>query len=307
MGRVIKKEEQPDATPASLGEEEFYDEPRGGASARIPAEKVDPPEGAGHASGAAVKEGRVLESDQTRTTAESVLVEPVAPASDPAPPDAPPEQAAAETDAEPDSKEETDDSPPTRTDAEWREHLEEAVEEARAEGYDAGREEGYEAGYEEGSEDAEATLRAEWDEERETLVEDMTRFEDIWSQYIDENESRLVELALRLAEVIVDAPLSDSLRRASEEALTEAVAELAGTPPVTITVHPVDYQRLHESGLAERLTDKYDDLQLESDPDCAEGDWTVASPAGVVRRRRSEVIDTLRDHLRLSASDPEAE
>jgi len=88
----------------------------------------------------------------------------------------------------------------------------------------------------------------------------------------------------------------------SEEAVIEAVAELAGTPPLTITVHPVDYQRLQESGLAEHLTEKYEELQLESDPEHKEGDWTVASPAGAVRRRRSEVIDTLRERLRLSAA-----
>jgi hypothetical protein len=81
------------------------------------------------------------------------------------------------------------------------------------------------------------------------------------------------------------------------------VAELAGTPPITVTVHPVDYQRLQESGLADHLTDKYDDLQLESDPERAEGDWTVASPAGAIRRRRREVIDTLRGRLSLSDSD----
>ena len=303
MGRVIKNDEQSDITPASL-DEEFHEEPPPGATLdRIPAEKVDAPEESGRSSDDSAPNGCVLGRDQTRTTSETVLVEPVAPESDSPLPDASPEPTEEEPEPTTDGEDEEADTPPERTDAEWRERLEEAVEEARAEGYEAGREDGYEAGYDEGYEDAETTLRAEWEEEREALLEDITRFEDVWTQYIDENESRLVELALRLAEAIVEAPISDSLRRASEEALTEAVAELAGTPPITVTVHPVDYQRLQESGLADHLTEKYDDLQLESDPERIEGDWTVSSPAGAVRRRRREVIDTLRSQLSLTASD----
>jgi flagellar biosynthesis/type III secretory pathway protein FliH len=303
MGRVIKKDEQSDVTTASLDEELGNEPPPEGTSSRIPAEKVAREESDSSSDGSAPSM-RVLRSDQTRTTSEPVLVEPVAPEPDSAPSDAPSEPA---EDDEPESvadgEDEEADAPPERTDAEWRDRLEEAVEEARAEGYDEGREDGYEAGYDEGYEDAETTLRAEWEEERETLIEDITRFEDVWTQYIDENESRFVELTLQLAEAIVDAPIADSLRRTSEEALSEAVAELAGAPPITVTVHPVDYQRFQESGLADHLTDKYDELQLESEPERVEGDWTVSSPAGAVRRRRREVIDTLRSHLSLTASD----
>lgn len=307
MGRVIKNDEQSDVTTASLDEDLRDEAPLGGTSSRIPAEKVGPPEKSDASDGPAPSM-RVLRSDQTREAAEPVLVEPVAPESGSESgsdsPDASSEPAGAdETEPAADDEDEEADAPPERTDAEWRERMEEAVEEARAEGYDAGREDGYQAGYDEGYEDAETTLRAEWEEERESLIGDITRFEEVWTQYIDENESRFVELALQLAESIVDAPIADSLRKASEEALTEAVAELAGTPPITVTVHPVDYQRLQESGLADHLTDKYDELQLESDPERTEGDWTVASPAGAVRRRRREVIDTLRSHLRLTASD----
>lgn len=301
MGRVIKKNEQSDVTTASLDEDLREESSPEAILSRIPADKVGTPKETDTSDGV-VPNKRVLRSDQARTTSEPVHVEPVVPESGAAPADGPSDLAESDQ-PEGDSEDEGDDAPPERTDSEWRERLEEAVEEARSEGYDAGREDGYQAGYDEGYEDAETTLRAEWEEEREALIEDVTRFEDVWAQYINENESRFVELALQLAEAIVDAPIADSLRRASEEALTEAVADLAGTPPITVTVHPVDYQRLQESGLGDHLTDKYDDLQLESDPECVEGDWAVASPDGAVRRRRREVIDTLRSHLSLTDSD----
>ncbi|MFB6273788.1 MAG: FliH/SctL family protein [Salinibacter sp.] len=303
MGRVIKKDEQSDVTSASLDEEDFREEATPNPSSRIPAEKVDPPAEDTRSSEEASPAGRVLRADQTQKTPEPVPVEPVSP-------DPESESSAASSPGENTGEEEgkegedEEDDFPERTDAEWQEHLEEAVEDARTEGYETGYEEGYEAGYDDGYEEAETTLRAEWQEEREELIDDTAQFEELWTQYIEDNESRFVELALHLAEAIVDAPISDSLREALEEALTEAVAELAGTPPVTITVHPVDYQRLQESGLAEHLTEKYEELQLESDPECTEGDWSVSSPAGVIRRRRSEVLETLRDRLSLSASGP---
>lgn len=305
MGRVIKKDEQSDVASASLDED--FREERGPKSSRIPAEKVDPPSDADRPSGKGVLEGQVLKGEEAQQAVQPVSVEPVTPAEDPGSDDAtsssPDQDDGRDGGAADDREEETEeaDGPPTRTDAEWQEHLEEKVEAAREEAYEAGREEGYDAGYEEGYEEAESTARAKWEEEREALIEDISHFDEVWAEYIDESESQVVELALRLAEAIVDAPIASSLRQASEEALTEAVAELSGTPPVTITVHPVDFQRLQESGLAEHLTDKYEDLQLESDPECVEGDWSVASPSGVIRRRRQEVVDTLRDHLSLSS------
>jgi len=304
MGRVIKKDEQSDVTSASIDDEDLRAEgPPSTSSARIPAEKVDSPAESTRSDEKRPSQGHVLRADETRPAAQPVPVEPVTPEVEDSPSESSAPAPEKEAEREPASgNEPSADAPPARSDAEWQEHLEEAVEAAREEGYETGREEGYEAGYDEGYAEAEATLRAEWEEEREALIEDTTRFEEVWTQYVEESESQFVELALRLAEAIVDAPLTDSLRRASEEALTEAVVELAGTPPITIIVHPVDFQRLQESGLAEHLTEKYDDLQLESDPECAEGDWSVSSPAGAVRRRRSEVVETLREHLSLSAS-----
>ncbi|WP_251980871.1 FliH/SctL family protein, partial [Salinibacter ruber] len=145
-----------------------------------------------------------------------------------------------------------DEQEPTRTDAEWRAHLEEKVEAARAEGYEEGHDDGYEAGYDDGYAEAEATLRAEFDDTRRQLSEDIARFEELWETYIDDAESEIIELTLDLAETIVDAPFTETMRQASEEAVIEAVTELAATPPVTIRLHPVDCQRVRESGLVTR-------------------------------------------------------
>jgi flagellar biosynthesis/type III secretory pathway protein FliH len=302
MGRIIKKEEinreeQSDVTSAPLSEEFQDGATRGSSSSRIPRENVLLPQDANHSPDRPTSKGPVLEPDQIRQASESFQVEPVEPTPVSSSADPPAEQP--EETEDPDHGDEKNNDAPERTDAEWQEHLEEMVEEARVEGYEKGYSEGYDDGYDE----AEASARAEWEEEREALISDINGLEEAWTQYIDDNESRMVELTLQLAEAIVDAPFSDSLRQASEEAIIEAVAELAGTPPLTVTVHPVDYQRLQESGLAEHLTDKYAELQLESDPDHTEGDWTVASPAGAIRRRRSEVIDTLRDRLHLSSTN----
>lgn len=302
MGRIIKKEEvkseeRSDVTSAPLSEEFQRGDARGSSHSRIPKENVRRSQESDRPSDPAPPEGPVLGPDQIQQASESFQVEPVEPTPVSSSVDPPAEQP--EETEDPDHGAEKSDDAPERTDAEWQEHLEEMVEEARVEGYEKGYSEGYDDGYDE----AEASARADWEEEREALISDINGLEEAWAQYIDDNESRMVELALQLAEAIVDAPFSDSLRQASEEAIIEAVAELAGTPPLTVTVHPVDYQRLQESGLAEHLTDKYAELQLESDPDHTEGDWTVASPAGAIRRRRSEVIDTLRDRLHLSSTN----
>lgn len=295
MGQIIKKEEQSEVTSAPLNDElQDRDAPHS-TSSRIPNEKVNA-QGAPDRPSGPVAKGPVLEADQTRPTRESVHIEPVAPKRVPSPTDPSTEP---EDEEENESDDEDAEEADERAEPDIPEHVEEAIEDARVEGYEKGYSEGYDDGYDE----AEQSLRAEWEEERETLIDDTNRFETLWAQYIDENESRMVELTLQLAEAIVDAPLTDSLRSAAEEAIIEAVAELAVTPPITITVHPVDYKRLQESGLADHLTEKYEDLQLESDPDRVEGDWTVASPAGAIRRRRSEVIDTLRSRLRLPGSE----
>jgi len=290
MGRVIKNVDQSDVTEASL-DDEFPTE----GSDRIPADAVSTPEDEASPEATPSSENGVFQAQYTHASEAPVVVDADAVETPSPPPDAPePSQSAAPS---------SEDTVPSRTDAEWQEHLEDAIEAARADGYEEGRKEGYEAGYDEGYEDAETEMRDEYEVQREQLIGDLRRFDALWEEYIDESETMLVDLSLRLAETIVDAPLTESMRRASEEALLEAVSELASAPPLTITVHPVDYQRLRESGLTERLNEKYDDLTLDSDPEYDEGDWSVSSPIGVIRRLRNEVVDTLRSELRLTHSD----
>ncbi|WP_263835849.1 FliH/SctL family protein [Salinibacter sp.] len=308
MGRVIKNTDTSDVTSVSLDEDVLAE----GAD-RIPAEQVaeaerddaDPP------PGGAAPQGRVLRAGEAGRSPEPVTVRPDeiatqdASGSDPAAPSGPDDTG---TDAPPTdgADDHLDENEPTRTDAEWRAHLDEKVEAARAEGYEEGHDDGYEAGYDDGYAEAEATLQAEFDDTRRQLSEDIARFEELWETYIDDAESAIIELTLDLAETIVDAPFTETMRQASEEAVIEAVTELAATPPVTIRLHPVDCQRVRESGLVTRLQENYEGLTLEPEPDFEEGDWSVSSPTGVVRRLRAEVLETLRGELRRATTDSDA-
>jgi len=304
MGRIIKNAETSDVTSVSLDEEVLAD----GAD-RIPAEQVETDEADAAAPDAGAPQGRVLRAGQAGRSSEPVTVRPEAVEAREASDDEP-APSAEDDGSTPEGPEDHEAGPaPTRTDDEWREHLQEKVEAARAEGYEAGHDDGYEAGYDDGYAEAEATVRAELEAAQQQLVEDTTRFEQCWDTYIDEAESQMVELTLSLAEAIVDAPFTETMRQASEEAVVEAVTELASTPPVTIRLHPVDCQRVRESGLIERLNDNFDGLTLEPEPDFEEGDWSVASPTGVVRRLRGEVLETLRSELgrALSTSDTDSD
>lgn len=300
MGRVIKNTETSEVSSVSLDEEVFT----GGAD-RIPAEQVETEEGVEAEPDGVAPQGRVLRAGEAGRSSEPVTVRPEDVKTQDSS-DGESATSAEEAETEEDPADEAK-SPPMRTDAEWQEHLQEKVEAARAEGYEEGHDDGYEAGYDDGYEEAEATVRAELDETRQQLIEDTSRFEQLWETFIDESESQLVELSLDLAETIVNAPFTETMRRVSEEAVIEAVTELASTPPVTIRLHPVDCQRVRESGLLERLRENFDGLTLEPEPNFEEGDWSVSSPTGVVRRLRSEVLETLRGELRrdtTKAEDP---
>ena len=302
MGRVIKNSEASEVTSVSLDEEVLTD-----GTDRIPAEQVEADDEVG--GDEVAPQGRVLRAGEAGRSAEPVPVRPDEVVSQGAANDA---STTSADDASADAEDDPDDASetrPVRTDAVWREHLQEQVEAARAEGYEEGHEDGYEAGYDDGYDEAEASMRAEFEDERRQLIEDATRFEQLWETYLEEAEAQMVELTLDLAETIVDAPFTESMRQASEEAVVEAVTELSSAPPVTVRLHPVDCQRVRESGLMERLNENFDGLTLEPEPDFEEGDWSVSSSTGVVRRLRDEVLDTLRSELRraISTADTDSE
>lgn len=299
MGRVIKDAEASDVTSVS------FDDVFAEGADRIPAERVETEAEAEAEPEDVAPQGRVLRSGRAGRSSEPVPVDPDAVKTPDDDASTAPEGETQELAEE--SQPEVSDPEPTRTEEEWREHLQEQVEAARAEAYEEGREDGYDAGYEDGYEEAEADMQTELEETREQLIADTTRFEQQWEAYIAEAESQLVELSLDLAETIVDAPFTETMRRAAEEALVEAVTELSGAPPVTIRLHPVDCQRVRESGLMDRLTENFDGVALEPEPEFKEGDWSVSSSTGVIRRRRDEVLETLRSELRRASTAADSE
>ena len=292
---VIKEEDQRGVAPAALS-----DALPAPTTHRIPADRASVHGEAGEpqASPPHAQPGHVLRGDETQETARPVSIgaETFA-VDDPASESASEAPASEEAPNSPASDSEPSDDKPGRTEAEWQAHLEEAVEAARNEGYEEGHDAGYQAGYDE----AETAVRADARAKQEALLDDATRLEDVWTRYVEEQESMLIELALELAEVIVDAPLTASLRRPAEDALAEAIAELSATPPVSVRVHPSDYERLQETGLADRVAGTGDALNWTPDPDCTPGDWSVSSSAGVIRRLRHDVVESLRHRLGMEA------
>ena len=184
--------------------------------------------------------------------------------------------------------------------AEWQIRLEEAAQEAAQQAAKAARAEGYAQGYAE----AEAKLGDAFKAERVALLADMDHLGKLWRQHIEESAPLLTELALEIAETLLDAPLPEVVRGASVQGVTDAVEQLADTPPVQIRLHPVDYLRLQEAGITDQLETVHDGLCWTPDPDLAEGDWSVQSPKAALRRLRTEIAQTVRSRLDLPDAAP---
>lgn len=177
--------------------------------------------------------------------------------------------------------------------AEWQQRLDEAVKTAREEGYDQGRAEGYDAGYAE----AQAELQKKFEAQKEELHKDVARLRDVWDQYLKESQPYLVQVTVDIAEMLLDAPLPESVQNASARAIAEAIEELASDPPLTILLHPVDYQHLQETGMVEQLNANHDHLQWNPQPDLDKGDWSVESPVAMVRHFKHELARSLKTRL----------
>lgn len=205
-------------------------------------------------------------------------------------------------------EEETDEAPDDeaeRTNDEWQEELERATEEAHAAGYEEGYAEGEADGYEEGYAAAEDELRAAYESEVQAMANQLAQLETRWEAWLEELEPHFVEMSLEIAELLLDAPLPESVQGASARAIAEAIESLAGTTPLQVDLHPVDYQRLDESGLIEQLDANHgDQLRWNPDPELAEGDWSVESTTAVVRHVRAELLATLRDRLNTLPTPP---
>lgn len=176
---------------------------------------------------------------------------------------------------------------------EWKARMEEAVQAAREEGREQGRAEGYDEGYTA----AKNELQSSFQERVATLTSDADRLSELWNDYIETSQPYLLQLMIDVAEALLDAPLPDSVRGASARAIAEAVEDLAGDPPLSIRLHPVDYQRLQETGMIEQLNANHDRLQWNTHSELDEGDWSVESPVSMIRHFKDELIRTLRTRI----------
>ena len=183
--------------------------------------------------------------------------------------------------------------------AEWSAKIEAAREEAYRSGYNDGHVDGYEVGYD----DAEADLKQMFVTDVEQLATDVEQLKTLWTEYIEASEPALLDMTIEIAEALLDAPLPESIQGASARAIAEAVEELAGAATLTVSLHPVDYQRLQEKGLIDQLTANHEQtLHWNPDPDHPEGDWSVESPTALIRHQKDETIESIRQLL--GASPP---
>jgi len=125
------------------------------------------------------------------------------------------------------------------------------------------------------------------------------RLHQAWHRACDELQLPLASLALETAEAVLDAPLSPEQRAATEASLSAALDTLAEMAPLTIALHPIDLLHLQETGLATALETTHTGLRWASDTALAEGDWTVTSSEGAVRRVRADMLAALRERLHL--------
>lgn len=174
--------------------------------------------------------------------------------------------------------------------AEWQKRLEEATTQARAEGEAAGR----------------AAAEAEWALRLQTLQKqlalDLEQLRQAWADYTRQLEPMLVDLALEVAETLLDAPLPESIKGISVRALTEAIEQLARSAPLEISIHPVDFLRLQEQGVIGQLESRHPDLHWDLNPNLNEGDWIVQTSTAMQRRIRREMLQRLRQQLGLTPS-----
>lgn len=175
--------------------------------------------------------------------------------------------------------------------AEWEARMAKAVAEAREEGREAGRTE------------AEREFREELESNRAAFREEAARLREQWRVFLEKAEPMLAHLAFTTAQTILDAPLPEEITELATRALSRAVDQLAASPPLRISLHPVDLLRLRESGLIDELTAEHSGIEWDSDEQLREGDWIVQSPSAMIRHIKSELLHSLRARLDLPALD----
>lgn len=121
-----------------------------------------------------------------------------------------------------------------------------------------------------------------------------------WDEAVAELEAPLVELAVGIAESVLDAPLSPAQRSAAAAALAAGVDAVGGSPPVTVSLHPVDLLRAQETGFAASLEATHPGLQWEANPALVEGDWGVSTSTAAIQHIRADMLAALRSRLSIS-------
>jgi flagellar assembly protein FliH len=168
-------------------------------------------------------------------------------------------------------------------DAAWEDRLEEATAQAHNQGYAQ----------------AQADLQDEINAQKAMLATDVAHLKDCWDDFVSRCETLLAQIAFEVAEALLDAPLPESVKEATATSLAGAIEQLAGEAPLAVTLHPVDYLRLQETGVVERLEAVFQDLRWHADPDLAQGDWVVLSPTAAIRRFKQELLQDLLHRLGL--------
>ncbi|MFK7846925.1 MAG: hypothetical protein AB8G77_16610 [Rhodothermales bacterium] len=173
-------------------------------------------------------------------------------------------------------------------DAAWQIKLDHQLEKARL------------AGYETGYLDAKTALAEEISLEKEAFTFALETLQGTWENFINRSETLLLEIALEIAHFLVDVPLPESVSKSTETALLQALEGLARDVPVQLSLNPVDFLRLRESGLTKHIENQFSTLRWDPQPTLKEGNWIVQTPREAIRRVSEELLASLRDRFGLN-------
>ncbi len=172
--------------------------------------------------------------------------------------------------------------------AEWRQKYDEAVAEAKRQAY------------EEGYRDASTAFKADLKEAQDAFAVALQRFQETWENFIKRSETLLLEIALEIAQFILDAPLPERITHTTEKVLAEMLEELAADTPIKLSLNPLDLLRMQESGILDHIKEQFPALRWDPQTTLKEGNWIIQTPRKAIRRISDELLANLRDRFGLS-------
>ncbi len=170
----------------------------------------------------------------------------------------------------------------------WQTKMDAAVESTRTEAYSRGYA------------DAKEALEKDVQQEKEVFIDALNTLKVTWESFINRSETLLLEIALDVAHFLVDAPLPERFSKSTESALLEALEVLSREVPIRLSLNPVDFLRLQESGLTNHLEDQFATLRWDPQPTLKEGNWIIQTPRQAIRRVSDELLASLRDRFGLN-------